>query len=332
MVSENSNEVITYDGDIKDRILTIRGKQVLLDSDVAQLYGYETKRINETASRNNGRFPERFRFQLNREEADEIMRSQSATAYIANIDELSDNNLKSQFATSSSAGNTAHGGKRKLPYAYTEQGIAMLSGLLKNETAIQVSISIMDAFVEMRQFLNVNKSVFEKLINIDNKILEHDHKFDQVFDLLQSTEEKPKRGIFFKGQFYDAFKLVIDIVASAKKSIVIIDNYLDDSVLEILTKKKEGTTTTLITSNPRRVSPLYLDKFAKQYGRASIISCKDFHDRFIILDNKEVYAVGASLKDLGSKCFEISKNEDTEHFVSYVNGIIESRQENFGVE
>ena len=180
----------------------------------------------------------------------------------------------------------------------------------------------MNAFVEMRQLLNANKNIFEKLINIDNKILEHDYKFDQVFDLLQSSDKQPRQGIFYKGQFYDAFKLIIDIVVGAKKNIVIVDNYLDASVLEILSNKKEGVETTLVTSNPGRVSQVHLDKFARQYGEVSIVACKDFHDRFIILDNKEVYAVGASLKDLGSKCFEISKNEDTERFLAYLKEIV----------
>lgn len=142
--------------------------------------------------------------------------------------------------------------------------------------------------------------------------------------MLQAPEDPPNQSIFYKGQFYDAFKFVIDIVRQAKRDIVVIDNYLDESVLELVANKQDGITVTFVTSDPGRVSQLHLEKFEKQYGTVSIVFCKDFHDRFVILDNKEVYAFGASLKDLGNKCFEVSKNKDATRFVSYVNEIINS--------
>jgi hypothetical protein len=275
--------------DIKNLILTIRGVQVLLDSDVAMLYGYETKNINLAASRNKERFPSNFRFQLTREEAEHLgMRLQSATASKRNV--------------------------RYRPYAYTEQGIGMLSGLLKNKTAIQVSIGIMNAFVEMRHFINANRDVFAKMVIIDNKLLEHDRKFDEVFDLLQQPEAT-KQSIFYKGQFYGAFKVVIGLIEKAKTSITLVDNYADNSVLDMLSNKKNGVQVAIVTANPNKLSEQFFEKFTAQYGTVKVIASKDFHDRFIILDSKEVYAIGASLKDLGNKCFEISKVEDTAEFL-----------------
>ncbi len=190
--------------DIKKLIYTIRGKQVMLDSDVAMLYHYETKKINQTVKRNIQRFPEKFCFKLTEEEL-EFMWSQIVTT-----SRLEDNKYRS---------------KKYLPYVFTEQGIAMLSGLLKNEIAIQVSINIMDAFVEMRKFLMINGQVFERLTNVEYKLLEHDKKFDEVFNQLQS-EENIKQRIFFDGQIYDAYSLIIDIIKKASKKILIIDNYI----------------------------------------------------------------------------------------------------------
>ena len=193
--------------DIKNLIYTIRGKQVMLDSDVAMLYHYETKKLNQAVKRNMDRFPERFCFQLTEEEL-EIMWSQIVTT-----SKLEDNKYRS---------------KKYLPYVFTEQRIAMLSGILKSEVAVQVSIKIMDAFVEMRKFININKSLFEKVITIENKMdkkfIEHDKKFDIIFDQLQS-EKNIKQRIFFEGQIYDTYSIIIDIIKQANKKILIIDNY-----------------------------------------------------------------------------------------------------------
>jgi hypothetical protein len=305
--------------DIKSLILTIRGMQVLLDSDVARLYGYEVRRINEAAKRNINRFPERFRFQLTRDEFDAITNTRFvATDSESQIAALNTGVLRSQSATLK-PGQGEH--RKYLPYAYTEQGIGMLSGMLKNDTAVQVSIGIMDAFVEMRRFIGANRDVFAKLVSIDNKLLEHDRKFDEVFDLLQQPETV-KQCIFYKGELYDAAALLIGLIKQATASITVIDNYLDGSVLDMLAEKQSGVSITIITANPGKVSQKRLQSFAIQYGAVRIVKSHDFHDRFIILDDSEVYAVGASLKDAGRRCFEVSKNEDTERFIAYIRGII----------
>ena len=225
--------------DIKNLIYTIRGKQVMLDSDVARLYNYQTKRVNETVSRNKKRFPENFCFQLTEEE---IKNLKSQTT-ILNLDQ--ENNW-SQIATSSKNENSKHRGKKYIPYVFTEQGIAMLSGLLKNDIAIQVSINIMNAFVEMRKFLMINGQVFERLTNVEYQLQEHNKKFDEVFNQLQ-LEENIKQRIFFDGQIYDAYSIIIDIIKKANKKILIIDNYIDDSVLKILAKKKNSVEVVILT-------------------------------------------------------------------------------------
>ena len=196
---------------------------------------------------------------------------------------------------------------RYLPYVFTEQGIAMLSGLLKNETAVQISINIMNAFVEMRKFIMSNSHVFERLTNIEYKLLEHDAKFDILFNELQK-EFSVKQKIFFSGQIYDAHSLVVDLIKSAKKNIIIIDNYIDKSILDLLSCKNETVAVKIIT-NTKNLKKLDVDKFNKQYSSVQIINRNDFHDRFVIIDDV-VYHVGASLKDLGKKCFAISKMED----------------------
>ena len=285
--------------DIKGLILTVRNVQVLLDSDVAMLYGYETKRINETASRNVKRFPDSFRFQLTKEEYAQIMRSQIATLNMHDT-------MRSQNATANKRN------ERFCPYAYTEQGIAMLSGLLKNDVAIQVSIGIMQAFVDMRRFISAYGSTFERLTNVEYKLLEHDKKFDELFDLIQTSQEF-NQGVFYKGQIYDAFKLIMDIIRSADKTIIIIDNYADDSVLDMLADKKKGVTVTIVSSKPDRISQLAVSKFTAQYPDLQVIKSDEFHDRFIIIDDKKLYHVGASLKDAGKTCFALSLIEDEDY-------------------
>ena len=275
--------------EIKNLIYTIRGKQVMLDSDVAMLYHYPTKRINEAVRRNKERFPEKFCIQLNEQEI-ENMRSQFATAY---------NNVEK------------YRNKNKLPYVFTEQGIAMLSGLLKNEIAVQVSIHIMDAFVEMRKFLNQNGQVFDRLTTLEYKQIENEKNFDLVFNQLQISEVE-KQKIFYKGQIYDAYSLIMQIIKKANKKILIIDNYIDDSILEMLTKKKENVEAVIITSNKCNISNLDIKKFNKEYPTLKIARTESFHDRFILIDNKELYHCGASIKDLGKKCFAINKVENKE--------------------
>ena len=303
--------------EIKNLIYTIRGKQVMLDSDVAMLYHYPTKRINEAVNRNQQRFPKNFCFQLTEEEY-KILRCKNSNLNEVNLENIiEDKSLRSQFATLEK--NTGRGKHRKyLPNVFTEQGIAMLSGLLKNDIAIQVSINIMNAFVEMRRFLAVNGQLFERLTNVEYKLLEHDKKFDQVFNQLQQ-EENIKQKIFFEGQIYDAYSLIIDIIKKADKKILIIDNYIDDSVLKMLTKKNKNVEVVILTSEKSSIEKIDIQKFNKEYPVLKVAKTNKFHDRFIVIDNKEMYHLGASIKDLGKKCFGINKIEDVEIIDKIIN-------------
>ena len=306
MLLNKESDVVKYEAEnIKNLIYTIRGKQVMLDSDVAMLYHYPTKRINEAVRRNIERFPENFCFKLTEIEAE---------------------NLRSQIATSSLEKEN-YGGRRYLPYVFTEQGIAMLSGLLKNDIAIQVSINIMNAFVEMRRFIATNGQVFERLTRIEYRMLEqnkmlteHEKKFEKVFDELQKNEKiEFKQSIFFDGQIYDAYSLIIDIIKKAKQKILIIDNYIDDSMLKMLSKKNKDVEVVILTTQNSNIRKLDIQKFNKQYPVLKLAYTNKFHDRFIIIDNKELYHIGASLKDLGKKCFAISKIEDDEYIEKISN-------------
>lgn len=283
---EEELELTTIE-EIQGMIYTIKGKQVMIDSDVANLYHYETKKINQAVKRNIERFPEGFCFQLTESELE---------------------NLRSQFVTSS-LGTGNYGGRRYLPYVFTEQGIAMLAPLLKNKIAVQVSINIMNAFVIMRHFLKENGQVFERLTSVEYRLIEHDKKFDIVFDKLQEKQIENQR-IFFNGQIYDAYSLIIDIIKKANNKITIIDNYVDDSILEMLSKKKDNVEVVILTSNRSNIKNIDIQKFNKQYPTLKVAKTDKFHDRFIILDEKEMYHLGASIKDLGKKCFGINKIEN----------------------
>ena len=283
---EEELELTTIE-EIQGMIYTIKGKQVMIDSDVANLYHYETKKINQAVKRNIERFPEGFCFQLTESELE---------------------NLRSQFVTSS-LGTGNYGGRRYLPYVFTEQGIAMLAPLLKNKIAVQVSINIMNAFVIMRHFLKENGQVFERLTSVEYRLIEHDKKFDIVFDKLQEKQIENQR-IFFNGQIYDAYSLIIDIIKKANNKITIIDNYVDDSILEMLSKKKDNVEVVILTSNKSNIKNIDIQKFNKQYPTLKVAKTDKFHDRFIILDEKEMYHLGASIKDLGKKCFGINKIEN----------------------
>lgn len=286
---------------IKKLICNIRGKQVMLDSDVAMLYQCETRIINQAVKRNIDRFPERFCFRLT-------------------MNELED--LKSQNVISSLRGEKSYGGRRKLPTVFTEQGIAMLSGLLKNDIAVQVSINIMDAFIEMRKFILNNGQIFSRLTNVEYKLLERDKKFDEVFNELQKDEEnKFQQQIFYNEQIYDAYSLIVDIIKSAKNKIIIIDNYIDDTILKMLSKKRNNVETVILTSPNTTISKLDVTKFNKQYPTLKVATTSNFHDRFILIDDIELYHCGASLKDLGKKCFAINKIEDNK-FIGFVEQII----------
>lgn len=273
---------------IQSQIFTIRGKQVMRDKDLAVLYGVETKRLNEQVRRNLDRFPERFMFQMT---ADEL------------------ENWKSQFATS----NKEIMGLRKLPLMFTEPGIVMLSAVLASKAAVEVSIKIMDAFVEMRKFLRDNAEVFVRLENVEQKqsMLQHDSdkKFERLFNALESGDLKPKQGIFYDGQVFDAYTFIADLTRSAKQSIVLIDNYVDDTVLSLFTKRNKGVSLTIHTKDISKQLLLDKKKHDQQYDPVTIKQFKNAHDRFLIIDGTIVYHIGASLKDLGAKWFAFSKME-----------------------
>ena len=207
---------------------------------------------------------------------------------------------------------------RSLPYAFTEQGVAMLATVIRTDIAVAVSIRIMDAFIEMRKFLNANGQIFERLTNVEYKLLEYDKKFDEVFNQLQQ-EENIKQKIFFEGQIWDSYSLIIDIIKKANKKILIIDNYIDDSVLKMLTKKKNNVEVTILTSEKSNIKKIDIQKFNKEYPTLKIAKTNKFHDRFIVIDNKEMYHLGASIKDLGKKCFGINRIEDREIIEKIIN-------------
>ena len=322
---DEKNQIVTIDNqvdianysieDIKNLIYTIKGKQVMLDSDVANLYHYETKKINQAVKRNMGRFPERYCFQLTEEEVKEL-KSQIVTSSLES--------LRSQFVTLNSMGRGQH--RKYLPYVFTEQGIAMLSGILRNDIAIQVSINIMDAFVEMRRFLTSNGHVFERLTKVEYQLLEqgkeltkHEKQFEKVFDELQrNKKEEFNQKIFFEGQIYDAYSLIVDIIKTAKNKILIIDNYIDDSILKMISKKNKNVEVIIVTAQNNNLIKLDIHKFNKQYPTLKVIRTNKFHDRFIVIDNQTLYHIGASLKDLGKKCFAISQIKD-EKYVEEIN-------------
>ena len=281
-------------GNIEPLIKVIRGQQVMLDKDLATLYGIETKVLNQTVKRNIERFPDDFRFELSREEC-----------------------LRSQFVTSN-----GRGGNRYSTYAFTEQGVAMLSSVLRSKTAIEVNIQIMRAFVSMRHFMVNNASVFSRLETIEYhqlEILQHqqdtdkhleesDKRIDEVFRRLDEGNAKPKQGVFYNGQIYDAYTFVSDLIKSAKKRIILIDNYVDDTVLTLLDKRENGVSAVIYTQQISRQLQLDIDRHNAQYAPIDVETFRLSHDRFLCIDD-DVYHIGASIKDLGKKWFGFSKME-----------------------
>jgi hypothetical protein len=276
------NELISQNESyIKNLIYTIRDKQVMLDSDLAELYQVETRVLNQAVKRNIDRFPDKFRFQLTQYEFD---------------------NLISQFVISS-----LHGGRRKMPYVFTEQGVAMLSAVLKSEIAVKVSIQIIDAFVEMRKIINSNNSLIQRVSNIELKQFDNELKFNKIFNALENNELKQNNGVFFNGQIFDAYVFISDLIKSAKEEIILIDNYIDESVLVHLNKRNKNVAVKIYSSFDNKNSKLDIKKYSQQYKNIEFINFNKSHDRFLIIDNKELYHIGASLKDLGKKWFAFSK-------------------------
>ncbi len=282
-----------------DIIRTIRGKQVILDADLARLYGVDTKRLNEQVKRNIKRFPEDFMFQLTKEECS---RSQ-----FADLNIIEDKILRSQIATSKLPDN--RGGTRYLPYAFTEQGIAMLSGILRSPIAIEVNIRIMRVFVAMRHLVAGNANLFSRIDTLEQRQLVTENKIDQVFSILEKNDQTPKQGIFYDGQIYDAYNFVSDLICSARQRIVLIDNYVDNTVLTMLDKRDAGVLAHIYTSRISHTLQLDLERHNAQYPPITMSCYTHAHDRFLFVDEK-VYHIGASIKDLGKKLFAFSLMKD----------------------
>ncbi len=269
---------------IENKILVIRGQQVMLDRDLAELYGVETKRLNEQVKRNIERFPEDFMFSLNKTEKDEV---------VANCDHLQ----ALKFSPT-------------LPFAFTEQGVAMLSSVLKSQKAVEVNIQIMRAFVSMRHFLHNNAQIFTEINTIKNQLLEvnihqkeSDRRIDELFDRMDKYAIDDTQGIFFQGQIFDAYAKFESFLQSATKEIILIDNYVDLSVLQRLTKKQQGVNVTIYTKPNTPLTAQDIQSFNAQYPTLTVRQTSSMHDRFLIIDNTTLYHIGASLKDLGKKCF-----------------------------
>jgi len=272
---------------IKDKIYVIRGVQVMIDTDLAQLFQVETKALNQAVKRNPERFPRHFMFQLTEDE------------YVR---------LRSQSVTSNNT--SLRGGRRYLPFAFTEQGVSMLSAVLHSIYAVEISIMIINTFVSMRHFLADNALVFQRLDRIELKQLDTDNKVNQLFKQLEAPKQD-KAIIFFKGQMWDATNCIEEIISKAEKSIILIDNYVDRNTLAMLTGKKTGVSVTIYTSERNcKITDKEKQSFIEQYESLNIIFTDEFHDRFIILDQEEMYHIGSSIKDAGKKAFEISTNED----------------------
>ncbi|PIP39970.1 DNA-binding protein [Candidatus Desantisbacteria bacterium CG_4_9_14_3_um_filter_40_11] len=276
----NEHELINVES-IQNCIYTIRGVQVMIDRDLSELYEVETKVLNQAVKRNSERFPEEFMFQITDDEF---------------------NRLRSQFVTLNQ-----RGGRRYLPYAFTEQGVAMLSAVLRSETAVKISVQIIKAFVSIRRFILSNAQVFQRLDTLEIKQINTDKKIDKVLNAIESKEIQPKQGIFFDGQIFDAWQFVSDLIRSASKSIILIDNYVDDSVLALLAKRKKGVSVTILTKKISRQLEADVEKFNEQYPAVAIKKFTASHDRFMIIDDTTLYHFGASLKDLGKKWFAFSK-------------------------
>ena len=275
---------------IEQMIYTLRDVQVILDEDIASLYGVKTKRLNQQVKRNIDRFESDFMFKLTSEEFT-ILRSQNVTA--------------------------SWGGRRSLPFAFTELGVAMLSSVLTSKEAIEVNKQIMRAFSAMRRFLLSNAQVFQRLDNLEYKLVATDEKVELLYNKIEKGKLEPRQGIFFDGQIYDAYEFICDLIKSAKTRIVLIDNYVDDTVLTMLDKRETGISATIYT---QKISPQFKLDIAKHNAQYPAIDVKEFkksHDRFLILDDN-VYLIGASFKDAGKKWFGVTKMEavDTERLIS----------------
>ena len=289
---------------IQDKIYSIRDMQVMLDRDLAELYEVETKNLNRAVKRNIDRFPDNFMFQLTEKEFQSLELQKNSSK------KNTDGNLRFQFGTSSSK----HGGRRYFPYVFTEQGVAMLSGILKSEIAIKISVQIINTFIEMRKFISNNNKILQKIDNLELKNDEQklinskiDNKIEKIFEIIEAKEIRPSEGIFYKDQVYDAYQFVANLIKKATKSIILVDNYIDDAVLTLLSKRNEKCKAIIYTKRLSKEVKLDLEKHNKQYPAIKVKKLQDIHDRFLIIDKNEIYHNGASIKNLGEKLFAITK-------------------------
>ena len=275
------NKISVTRTDLENRILTIRGKQVMLDRDLAELFTVPTKVLNQAVKRNLDRFPELFRFQLTEKEMDEL---------VTNCDQFK--NLKHSST---------------LSFVFTEYGVAMLPSLLRSKIAISISIEIIKTFVKMRKFLNQNNLTDFRINKLERKQFESDEKFEKLFNAINTKESQPEKGIFFEGEIFDAYIFISNLIRKAEKTIILIDNYIDDSVLTLFSKRKKGVHIQLYTKDIPKQLQLDIAKFNEQYPTLEAKILKNSHDRFLIIDETELYHIGASLKDVGKKWFAFSK-------------------------
>ena len=297
---ENTDLTIYDEDDLRSKIHIIHNRQVMIDRDLADIYGVKTGRLNEQVKRNKDRFPIDFCFQLSNEEF-ENWKSQNA---ISNSDKM---------------------GLRKIPYAFTEQGVAMLASVLKTKTAVDASVKILRAFVAMRYFIINNANIFAEIKDIKQHLLEsdfhhkeNDKKIEQLFSLMEKTNDEITQGIFSNGQIFDAYNFISDLIRSAKKEIILIDNYIDDSVLKILNKREEGVSASIYTAHISENLQLDLEKHNSQYQPINIERFNKSHDRFLIIDD-DVYLIGGSIKDLGKKVSTFIKlNIQKEEFIQRI--------------
>lgn len=282
--------------DAQKLIYIVRDQQVILDSDLASLYGTTTSAFNQAVRRNITRFPESFRFQLTKDEYEEILTSQNVI---------------------SKKGGSGRGGRRYLPYVFTEEGVAMLASVLRSKTAVQTSVHIVRSFVEMRHFVAKHEMLFEQIKSLELQQLEYqrenDKKIAKIFDTIEARGcHEPMQKLFFEGQIYDAHSFLVKMIKKAKNEIILVDGYVNVNTLDILANKAKGTKALVLTLPSSTISANEVSLFNRQYPPLELVKTAAFHDRFMIFDRTEVYHIGASLKDAGEKCFAISQLFETE--------------------
>ena len=289
------NELIN----IENKILVIRGQQVMLDRDLAEIYGYEVKALNQQVKRNISRFPDDFMFELTREEIDLV---------------------KSQIVTSPNNNWYAgqEGGRRKPPLAFTEQGVYMLATVLHGELAEQQTITIMRTFKKMRHYFAENAGIINRISDAETKLIEHDEKIETIFSIINKYKIEDKQGVFVQGQIFDAYTKFQELIQKAQKEIILIDNYIDLTVLDRLTVKSPGVDVIIYTKPQTPIKKLDIAKFNAQYPTLAIKYTTSMHDRFLIIDRTEIYHIGASLKDLGKKCFGFTQLEEAQLMINTV--------------